>query len=59
MMQQRKKNLDVFIFPLLTKMCYKIIAEVKYEMIGITIILKVLIVIIAVLIINANNKHSV
>ena len=46
------------IFPLLTNMCYKIIASTKYEMISIVIVLIVLIVIIAVLIIHANNKHS-
>ena len=39
-------------------MCYKVIASVKFEMIGIVIILIVFIVIIAVLIIHANNKHS-
>ena len=48
----QEKNLDVFIFPCLAKMCFKIIAQIKYEMIGI------LIVIIALLIIHANNKKS-
>ena len=32
------KNLDVFIFPLLKNMCCKIIASIKYEMIGIVIV---------------------
>ena len=47
--------LDVVIFPLLTDMCYKMIA---YETIDIVIVLIVLIVIIAVLIIHADNKNS-
>ena len=53
-----EKNLDVFIFPLLANMYYKIIAEVRYELTGIVINLVVLIAIIAVSIIHANNKHS-
>ena len=28
-----EKNLDVFIVPLLTNMCYKIIAKIKYEIV--------------------------
>ena len=48
----------VFILPLLTNMYFKIIAQIKYQMIGIVIILIVLIVIIAVLIIHVNNKYS-
>ena len=39
-------------------MYYKIIAQIKYEMIVIVIVLIVLIVIVAVLIIHANNKNS-
>ena len=39
-------------------MCSKIIAEIKCEMIGIVIVLIVWIVIITVLLINANNKNS-
>ena len=54
----QEKNLDVFVFPLLTNMCYKIIAYIKYEMIDIEIVLIALIVKIAALIIHANNKHS-
>ena len=30
-MQHKKKNPDVFIFPLLTDMCYKIIASIKLD----------------------------
>ena len=55
LMMQHKKNLDMFISPLLTNMCYKTTAQMKYKMTGIVI---VLIVLIAVLIIHANNKHS-
>ena len=47
----------MFIFPSLSKMCYKIIAQMKYETIGIVIVLIVLIAITAVLIIPGNNKH--
>ena len=54
----QEKNLDVFIFPLLTNMCCKIIAQIKYEIIGIVIVLRMLIVIIVVLLIHANNKNS-
>ena len=54
-MMQHKKNLDMFISPLLTNMCYKTTAQMKYKMTGSVI---VLIVLIAVLIIHANNKHS-
>ena len=60
----QEKNLDVFIFPLLTNMCYKRTVEMidemieQYEMIGIARVLTVVIVIIAVLIIHANNKYS-
>ena len=43
---------------LLTIVCYKIIAQIKYEMICIVILLIVLMVIIAVWIIHANNKNS-
>ena len=39
-------------------MYYKIIAQIKYEMIVIVTVLIVLIVIVAVLIIHANNKNS-
>ena len=59
-----EKNLDVYIFPLLTNMCYKIIAYIKYDMIGIVILLIMFIVIIvaliiiAVLIFHANNKNG-
>ena len=48
----------MFIFPLLANMYYKIIAQIKYEMIVIVIVLIVLIVIVAVLIIHGNNKNS-
>ena len=58
MMQHTKKNIDVFIFSLITNMYYKIIAWITHEMIGILIVLIMLIVIIAVLIIHANNKNS-
>ena len=40
----------MFILSLLTKICYKIIAYIKYEMIGI---------VIAVLIIHADKENSV
>ena len=43
------KNLDVFIFPLLTNMGYKIIVLIKYKMIGIVMILIMLMAIRAVL----------
>ena len=52
-MQHRKKNLYMFILPLLSSMCCEITVQIKYEMIGTVIVL-----IIAVLIITANNKHS-
>ena len=39
-------------------MCYKITPKIKYEMIGIVLGLIELIVIIAVLIIHANNTYS-
>ena len=39
-------------------MYYKIIAEIRYELTGIVINLVVLIAIITVSIIHANNKHS-
>ena len=51
-------EIDKFIFPLLTNMCYKIISATKYEIIGIVAVLIVLTLRIAVLIIHANNKHS-
>ena len=38
----KEKNV-VFTFPLLTNLCYKTIAEIKYEMIGTVIVLIVLI----------------
>ena len=38
-----EKNLDVIIFPLLTNMFYKTAAQIKYEMIGIVIVLIMLI----------------
>ena len=53
-----EKNLDVFIFPLLANMYYKIIAEIRYELTSIVINLVVLIAIKAGSIIHANNKHS-
>ena len=46
----------MFILPLLSSMGCEITVQIKYEMIGIAIVL--IIVIIAVLIITANNKHS-
>ena len=52
----QEKNLYMFILPLLSSMCCEITVQIKYEMIGIAIVL--IIVIIAVLIITANNKHS-
>ena len=42
-----EKDLDVLFFFLLTNMCYKIIAQIKFEMIG-----------IHVSIIHANSKNS-
>ena len=56
--EAEEKNLDMFIIPLLTNMCYKTTAQIKYEMIGIVSFNKVDIVITAVLIIHANNTHS-
>ena len=44
-----EKFFDVFIFPLLTNMGYKIILLIKYKMIGIVMILIVLMAIRAVL----------
>ena len=38
-----EKNLDVIVFPLLTNMFYKTAAQIKYEMIGIVIVLIMLI----------------
>ena len=54
----QEKVLDVFTFPSVTNMWYKIIAQIKYEMIRIVIVLKVLIVIIAVSIIHANKDFT-
>ena len=38
-------------------MCYRIVAYLKHDMIGIVIVLIILIVIIVVLIIHENNKN--
>ena len=38
-----EENLDVFTFPLLTNMCYKTTAQIKYEMIAFVVVLIVLI----------------
>ena len=60
-MQHRKKNLDVLTLMCLLlsrNMCYKITAKIKYEMIGIVLVLIELILIIAVLIIHVNNTYS-
>ena len=35
----QENNLDVFIFSLLTNLCYKATAQIKYEMIEIAIVL--------------------
>ena len=51
----QEQNLDVFI---LCYKHYKINAQIKYQMICIVIVLTALIIIIAVLIVHANSKHS-
>ena len=52
------ENLGEFIIPLLTKMCYKIIAGIKYEMSGTVIVLIVLIIIIAVVTIHSVDSFN-
>ena len=52
-----EKNLDVFIFPLLTNMCYKTTAQMKYDW-HCNNSNSIDIVIIAVLIFHPNNEHS-